>query len=192
MQCNGLPLAPLPDPVELRGQRPGQDGQAQCRGEEPGAEPVGTAVQPVHNAAHPTSEDCLANMSGAASQRDLEEQSFLAPPRPHLGVDGRRPLQREPWPVAAVARLQRGMLSGKLQHKEAARRPGACGSRRSPSPALPWKSETSSRIGLETVYLVTLMHVEAVAGSVVLTNRTVPRAASNCWVGTCRVPPATS
>ena len=46
---------------------------------------------------------------------------------------------------------------------------------------------------LSTVYLVTLMHVEAVAGSVVLTNRTAPRAASNRWVGTCRVPsPATS
>lgn len=32
-----------------------------------------------------------------------------------------------------------GMLSGKLQHKEAARRPGACGARRSPSPPSPGK-----------------------------------------------------
>lgn len=58
--------------------------------------------------------------------------------------------------------------------------------------ALPGSSRRSRC--LSTVYFVTLMHVEATAGSVVLTNRTAPGAASNSnrWVGICRVPPATS
>lgn len=53
-------------PRSCGGQGPEHSGQAQRRGEELGTEPAGAAVQPLHSAVHPASEDCVCPVPAPA------------------------------------------------------------------------------------------------------------------------------